>query len=204
MEAITASLERSLQNCSLNNHHHHHHQQNGRRQDDGSATTDAPAAEGEGGGIGISSTSSEDNHPISNNNNNNSDTTLELNSHISLPYHWEQCLDLKTGEIYYLNWRNGMKAKEDPRIVAERDCEQQESESEDDEEEEESLYEDSEECSSECSTNERGEVIEKENVLVVAGCKSCLMYFMVPKQVEDCPKCNGQLLHFDRSENCSP
>ncbi|CAK8540499.1 unnamed protein product [Lathyrus sativus] len=195
MEAITASLERSLQNCSLNHNNHHHHQQN-----EGSATTDAAAA-GEGGGIGISSRSSEDNHDSSNN---NSDTTLELNSHISLPYHWEQCLDLKTGEIYYLNWRNGMKAKEDPRRVVERerDCEEQESESE--VEEEESLYEDSEECSSECSTNERGEVIEKENVLVVAGCKSCLMYFMVPKQVEDCPKCNGQLLHFDRSENCSP
>jgi hypothetical protein len=27
---------------------------------------------------------------------------------------------------------------------------------------------------------------------------------MVPKQVEVCPKCNGQLLHFDRSENGSP
>ncbi|KAL5096145.1 hypothetical protein RYX36_000472 [Vicia faba] len=197
MDAITASLERSLQNCSLNNNNHHHHQQNGRTENEGSATTNA-AAEGGGRSIGISSSSSDDNNHISNN---NSDTTLELNSHISLPYHWEQCLDLKTGEIYYLNWRNGMKAKEDPRRVAERDCEEQESE----EEEEESWYDDSEECSSECSTNER-EVVEKENgnVLVVAGCKSCLMYFMVPKQVEDCPKCNGQLLHFDRSENCSP
>lgn len=41
------------------------------------------------------------------------------------------------------------------------------------------------------------------NVLVVAGCKSCLMYYMVPKQLEICPKCCGQLLHFDRSENGS-
>ncbi|XP_058739187.1 protein CURLY FLAG LEAF 1-like [Vicia villosa] len=197
MEAITASLERSLQNCSLNNNNHH--QPNGRTEDEGSATTDAAA---EGGGrrsIGISSSTSEDNN---NHITNNSDTTLELNSHISLPYHWEQCLDLKTGEIYYLNWRNGMKAKEDPRRVEE---EEESEEEEEEEEEEESWYDDSEECSSECSTNERevGEK-EKENVLVVAGCKSCLMYFMVPKQVEDCPKCNGQLLHFDRSENCSP
>ncbi|KAG5520558.1 hypothetical protein RHGRI_033215 [Rhododendron griersonianum] len=38
-------------------------------------------------------------------------------------------------------------------------------------------------------------------VLVVAGCKGCLMYFMVPKQVGVCPKCCGQLLHFDRSES---
>ncbi|CAJ1847221.1 unnamed protein product [Sphenostylis stenocarpa] len=187
MEAITASLERSLQNCSLNNDNHH------TATEDGSPTDAA---------LGISSTSHHapdpDNIHLS-----NSDTTLELNSHISLPYHWEQCLDLKTGEIYYINWRNGMKAKEDPRraAVAEfsvsRDCES----------EEESWY-DSEESSSEScpsSSKEKYEgQLEKQNVLVVAGCKGCLMYFMVPKPVEDCPKCSGQLLHFDRSENGSP
>lgn len=42
---------------------------------------------------------------------------------------------------------------------------------------------------------------QKNQVLVVAGCKGCLMYFMVPKQVGVCPKCCGQLLHFDRSES---
>ncbi|ESW11082.1 hypothetical protein PHAVU_008G000400 [Phaseolus vulgaris] len=192
MEAITASLERSLQNCSLNNDNHQ-----SRREDESAA--DAAVAPG----LGISSTSDhvpdqDNNHRIS-----NSDTTLELNSHISLPYHWEQCLDLKTGEIYYINWRNGMKAKEDPRRgeVAEygvsRDCES----------EEESWYDSeessSESCPSSSKENYQGSV-EKQNVLVVAGCKGCLMYFMVPKQVEDCPKCSGQLLHFDRSENGSP
>lgn len=199
MEAITASLERSLQNCSLNNNNH--------QNEEGSATIGVAAGEGRGGeGIGISSSSSSDENHISNNN--NSDATLELNSNISLPYHWEQCLDLKTGEIYYINWRNGMKAKEDPRRAAEAERECDESE-EEEEEEEESWY-DSEESSSESSTiiskeqYDQREVIEKQNVLVVAGCKICLMYFMVPKQVEDCPKCSGQLLHFDRSENCSP
>ncbi|WVZ08473.1 hypothetical protein V8G54_021819 [Vigna mungo] len=108
----------------------------------------------------------------------------------------------QTGEIYYINWRNGMKAKEDPRAaVAEysvsRDCES----------EEESWYDSeessSESCPSSSKENYQGS-LEKQNVLVVAGCKGCLMYFMVPKQVEDCPKCSGQLLHFDRSENGSP
>jgi hypothetical protein len=107
---------------------------------------------------------------------------------------------IQTGEIYYINWRNGMKAKEDPRRAA---CEQESEEVswyDDDSEEEE------EESSSECSISKDEQQLyeEKQNVLVVAGCKSCLMYFMVPKQGEDCPKCNGQLLHFDRSENCSP
>lgn len=91
-----------------------------------------------------------------------------------------------------------MKAKEDPRreALAEYNYES----------EEESWY-DSEESSSEStcpSSSKEQHYVEKQNVLVVAGCKSCLMYFMVPKQVEDCPKCTGQLLHFDRSENGSP
>lgn len=105
---------------------------------------------------------------------------------------------LQTGEVYYINWRNGMKAREDPRRAADEYNVSRDYESE--EEEEESLY-DSEESSSESSSKEH--YIEKQNILVVAGCKSCLMYFMVPKQVEDCPKCSGQLLHFDRSQNGS-
>ncbi|MED6206187.1 hypothetical protein PIB30_024479 [Stylosanthes scabra] len=213
MEAITASLERSLQNCSLNSHSHES------RREEGSATDAEADAEA---GIGISSSSDD----VPNNHISNSDTTLELNSHISLPYHWEQCLDLKTGEIYYINWQNGMKAKEDPRRVAEYSssmCRNYKSE-------EESWY-DSEESSSEScpssskdqyhqelgqsemqnsssssssSSSSNSNTNNKGNVLVVAGCKSCLMYFMVPKQVEDCPKCGGQLLHFDRSESGSP
>lgn len=91
MEAITASLERSLQNCSLNN--------NNNQNEEGSATIDVAAGEGRGGGGGIgissSSSSSDENH-ISN----NSDATLELNSNISLPYHWEQCLDLKVLPLF--------------------------------------------------------------------------------------------------------
>lgn len=69
MATITASLERSLQNCSLNNH-----QRNGVVEEED--------------GIGRSSSSDEINI-------HGSDATLELNSDISLPYHWEQCLDLK-------------------------------------------------------------------------------------------------------------
>jgi hypothetical protein len=107
---------------------------------------------------------------------------------------------MQTGEIYYINWRNGMKAREDPRITQDYNGDFY---SEDD-----SSY-DSEESSSESSPPSSREHfnnrLEKEDhVLVVAGCKSCFMYFMVPKQVEDCPKCDGQLLHFDRSENGSP
>lgn len=114
----------------------------------------------------------------------------------------------QTGEIYYINWRNGTKAKEDPRLKPDVD--------EDDDDggfysTDESSY-DSEESSSESSPSttsrttaarDQQQRVEKDHVLVVAGCKICLMYFMMPKQVEDCPKCGGQLLHFDRSDNVS-
>ncbi|WCJ26787.1 hypothetical protein M5689_008579 [Euphorbia peplus] len=199
MAAITASLERSLQNCSLN---HHQHQSRGflRRHEGERSSSSEISSQGQG-----------QNHSLP-----TSDTTLELNSHLSLPYHWEQCLDLETGEIYYINWRNGMKAKEDPRLTATTTTTEEEEEEEYTfESEDESSY-DSEESSSEYSSpsplpssssrdyrQQKQKKKEEQEVLVVAGCKSCLMYFMVPKQVEDCPKCNGQLLHFDRSENAS-
>lgn len=44
--------------------------------------------------------------------------------------------------------------------------------------------------------DDEGQELSSESILVVAGCKTCLMYYMVPKHVEDCPKCSGQLLHF--------
>ncbi|KAL2543404.1 WW/Rsp5/WWP [Abeliophyllum distichum] len=102
MAAITASLEKSFQNCSLN------HQES-------SCSSSSPGGGGgmvDVAGLGRSATSnSPENHHL--------DATLELNSQISLPFHWEQCLDLKTGEIYYINWRTGMKVTEDPRTTAE-------------------------------------------------------------------------------------
>ncbi|XP_060197014.1 protein CURLY FLAG LEAF 1 [Lycium barbarum] len=186
MAAITASLERSLQNCSLNN--------NNRR---GSTASNVTGGAAPGDGF---SDSSENHHAFDTNP--SSDATLDLNSEVSLPYHWEQCLDLKTGEIYYINWRTGMKAKEDPRANVEAYGENNlYSEDEDDN----SYYSEgsSSEESSFSSSREQPQISTSGKsvapVLVVGGCKSCLMYFMVPKEVEDCPKCCGQLLHFDQN-----
>ncbi|XP_021890913.1 uncharacterized protein LOC110809401 [Carica papaya] len=201
MAAITASLERSLQNFSLNTNNNANDEQEEEEEEDDDRSS---GVAGGGGGILGRSSTSDDAATQQILHHRNSDTTLELNSHLSLPYHWEQCLDLKTGEIYYINWRNGMKAKEDPRInggVFNGEFFY----SEDD-----SSYDSAEESSSEsspCSSRDHLQqqqhyrVEREDSVLVVAGCKGCLMYFMVPKQVEDCPKCNAQLLHFDRSEN---
>ena len=90
MATITASLERSLQNCSLN----HSSSSHGGGEGSGHVLED-----GLGLGLGISSTDDD----ASPENLSGSDTTLELNSQISLPYHWEQCLDLKVWKfLFYL------------------------------------------------------------------------------------------------------
>lgn len=192
MATITASLERSLQNCSLNNH----------RQGGTSNSTGAAPADG------FSDCS--ENHAFNNNNNSSDDATLELNSEISLPYHWEQCLDLKTGEIYYINWRTGMKVKEDPRTnggeevyVADNLYYSEEDDNSYDSEgsySEESSFSSTREPQITTITTGSGKSAAGPGpVLVVGGCKTCLMYFMVPKEVDDCPKCCGQLLHFDQN-----
>ncbi|XAR64348.1 hypothetical protein NMG60_11024652 [Bertholletia excelsa] len=184
MATITESLERSLKNCSLNQG-----RSGGYRSD----------VAGQGLGFSSSSDSPDIGHLSESD---SSDVVLELNSQISLPYHWERCIDLKSGETYYINWRTGMKAKEDPRTMINLGGEYYSSPEDDD-----SSYDSDEGYSSESlpsswgnqDCNLQSEGPKDNEVLVVGGCKRCLMYFMVPKQVEDCPKCSGQLLHFDRS-----
>ncbi|KAK6802731.1 hypothetical protein RDI58_000514 [Solanum bulbocastanum] len=214
-----ATITASLQNCSLSNHH----QRGGTsRNNTGIAPPD-----------GISDSSENVNNTNTNfNNNNNSpsnDATVELNSEIALPYHWEQCLDLKTGEIYYLNWRTGMRVSEDPRtnVVAEEvygddNLYYSEEDDDNDNDDDDNNSYDSEATYSEelpsFSSSRAETTIPEINilttealrraappsalaapVLVLGGCKACLMYFMVPKEVDDCPRCGRQLLHFDQN-----
>ncbi|KAG2658705.1 uncharacterized protein DDB_G0271670-like [Panicum virgatum] len=44
--------------------------------------------------------------------------TVELNSDVALPYHWEQCLDIRTGQVYYNNWEDGTRTTVDPRTTS--------------------------------------------------------------------------------------
>lgn len=228
---ITASIERSLRNCSLNHH------QSGSSSSNNSASAGIIGPEGFVA-AGRSSTSD------STINLDFPDNTLELHSDIRLPYYWEQCLDLKSGEVYYINWRTGMKSQEDPRTTPGMQHVMNGGLSWSEEDEDDGWYESegssTEESSPSTSSGRRQQQCRHHSnsssspatitprhhtpttatetnihhhkpqqpqpppVLVVAGCKSCFMYFMLPKQVQDCPKCFGQLLHFDRSENASP
>ncbi|XP_023771808.2 protein CURLY FLAG LEAF 1 isoform X1 [Lactuca sativa] len=165
MAAITASLQTSLQNCSL----------------------DTNTAGGAGFATSSPSSSSISNHHSSS----SSDATLELNSSRSLPYHWEQCLDLKTGEVFYIHWKTRMKAKEDPRMADHGFYSDDDDDNEENQDEEEGFYDEEGSSSESSSPVSSSNKHNQNNVLVVAGCKSCFMYFMVAKQVEECPKCNG-------------
>lgn len=77
MATITASLERSLQNCSLN------HQQ----------SSSSSSSSTSGGGAAAHGSDSPPNLSAD-----AATSTLELNSQASLPFHWEQCLDLKVNQ----------------------------------------------------------------------------------------------------------
>ncbi|WOL00970.1 hypothetical protein Cni_G09683 [Canna indica] len=147
--------------------------------------------------------------------------TVELNSEIGLPHHWEQCLDLRSGEIYYINWETGVRTTEDPRAAVaaasalissyyysdedEYSCASYIGSGDDfeDDEEEEEDGDSSSSLSSESPP--RGSAAEDAaeasggHVLVAAGCRACFMYFMVPKRVNACPKCGGGLLHLGRN-----
>ncbi|GKD65691.1 hypothetical protein Tco_1307799 [Tanacetum coccineum] len=106
-----------------------------------------------------------------------------------------------TEEVYYINWTSGMKAKEDPSSSSSSSSTTT-NYSDDESSYEESGGLSSSESSSAVSSSRKEN--EREQVLVVAGCKRCLMYFMVAKQVEECPKCNAQLLHFHRTDPVVP
>ncbi|MCO5584135.1 hypothetical protein L7F22_038057 [Adiantum nelumboides] len=40
---------------------------------------------------------------------------VDLNSDVPLPYGWEQFLDLQTGQVYYVDWKNCRRSYMDPR-----------------------------------------------------------------------------------------
>ncbi|ERN06165.1 hypothetical protein AMTRI_Chr06g170760 [Amborella trichopoda] len=159
--AMTSSLERSFQACSINHGH-------------GATSSSASPPESQ----------------------NLRHANLELNSEMSLPYQWEQCLDLKTGEVYFIDWNNGKKEKDDPRLVKNKtrlgynsSDEESGNESEDSSSSSTYFYED---YLVDSDTNQ-------DQILVVAGCKRCLMYFMLPKMAMECPKCRSLLLRFNGS-----
>ncbi|PKU59984.1 hypothetical protein MA16_Dca024473 [Dendrobium catenatum] len=155
------------------------------------------------------------------------EVTVELNSVEAFPNHWKQCLDMKTGKLFYVNGKSGERKTEVPRIAASglqasyNSSEEYNSDDAGGGEDEEDNDGDIEDCSSLAGDGTDYEDffgVSSRNshnsssddsiagdgnggagslILVVAGCKSCFMYFIVPKRVDECPKCGGCLLHLD-------
>eukprot|EP00250_Pteridium_aquilinum_P006540 c16431_g1_i1 orf=41-733(+) len=42
---------------------------------------------------------------------------VDLNSHVPLPHGWEQFLDLRTGQVYYIDWKRCRRSYTDPRML---------------------------------------------------------------------------------------
>jgi len=167
---------------------------------------------------------------------------LEIKSQPALPYQWEQFLDLKTGEIHYIDWSVCKKGRNDPRelLGLSEDCLRNRleemsalkidnrlangnnksstllydySEVEDSISDIQSTDEDSDGSEESHRLINRGKQANKTleldrelggqdaTVLVVAGCRRCLMYYMLPKCVHECPKCGNIVLHFKESSN---
>ncbi|XP_077229488.1 protein CURLY FLAG LEAF 1-like [Tasmannia lanceolata] len=165
IEAVKASLGEALKGCSLSH----------------------PFAGDSSSGHSVAGDSSSGTSRPVPENQLNIEANLELNSDVLLPCPWEQCLDLKTGEVYYINWKTGMKTNEHPNTVSGSFYSEEE-----DSYEYESSYE---------SSPSSDDFQYEEGDLVVAGCKKCHVYSMQPKSVLECPKCNGEILHFDSPEN---
>ncbi|URE45157.1 hypothetical protein MUK42_14937 [Musa troglodytarum] len=141
--------------------------------------------------------------------------TVELNSGTALPHNWEQYLDMRTGEVYYINWETGIRTTEDPRSSTITSSYSDEDEASDNGDSG-SSYDASGDTTgssydasgdtpgssslSSASSAETSASVDHVgggggHVLVAAGCRGCFTYFMVPKRAYVCPSCGGRLFH---------
>ncbi|XP_074588917.1 protein CURLY FLAG LEAF 1-like [Curcuma longa] len=131
--------------------------------------------------------------------------------------HFEgDCLDIKTGEVYYFDRETGTRTSKDPRVAAAAHAysssylsdEEDVSSSDEDrfsgvgsgssggDTNEDSVDSTANSCLT-CISSASSPAAAPEP-LVSAGCRSCFMYFMVPKSDDACPKCGGRLFKLGR------
>ncbi|RWV86526.1 hypothetical protein GW17_00051576 [Ensete ventricosum] len=123
----------------------------------------------------------------------------------------------QTGEVYYINRATGTRTSKDPRTASaaaatySSSYQSEEDVSSDDFDSCSGIggsddHEDSIDTATSCltslsstsSTSDTGAEPSGGQILVSAGCRSCFMYFMVPKSTDACPKCGGRLLKLGR------
>ncbi|KAG6528436.1 uncharacterized protein LOC122043825 [Zingiber officinale] len=142
---------------------------------------------------------------------------VELNSETALPFHWEQCLDMQTGEVYYFNRETGTRTSKDPRIAATHTYSSSNLSDEEDVSSSSDTFSGVGSGSSRDDTNEdnvdstanscltsissASSPATAAETLVSAGCQSCFMYFMVPKSDDACPKCGDRLFKLGHHGN---
>ncbi|XP_065022695.1 protein CURLY FLAG LEAF 1-like isoform X2 [Musa acuminata AAA Group] len=120
----------------------------------------------------------------------------------------------QTGEVYYINRETGTRTSKDPRTAVAAATYSSSYHSEEDVSSDDDScsgvggsddHEDSVDTANSCltslsstSTSDTSAEPSGGHILVSAGCRSCFMYFMVPKSIDACPKCGGRLLKLGR------
>ncbi|GLJ14670.1 hypothetical protein SUGI_0237660 [Cryptomeria japonica] len=114
---------------------------------------------------------------------------LELGQEQFLPSGWEKCLDLKTGEVYYMN-SDGLSSKDSSIQNISKFT------SIDEEEKVDLKLELSTSNFLKPSRKNTDDNIPEEVdcTMRLVGCPTCLMYFMVPSLDLKCPRCKGSFL----------
>lgn len=109
---------------------------------------------------------------------------IELDSQLGLPFGRERFLDINSGEIYYIDWSCSKSDLHDD------DAKSSSCTSSDISFEGQGLDGDFE-CSN--SVKDDGRM-----VLSLKGCKQCLIYFLIPREIKLCPSCKTCFLEVDK------
>lgn len=129
---------------------------------------------------------------------------IELLGEPGLPDGWEQCLDLETGECFYLDNSCGKRTKRDPRpILAEannniraRCFSHSPLVDQDAATPSNCFHQDSKSDSHSATVSSSMDILSTEHdgkVPILKACSKCLIYFLIPREVKECPWCNTHL-----------
>ncbi|GLJ08110.1 hypothetical protein SUGI_0081510 [Cryptomeria japonica] len=121
-----------------------------------------------------------------------------------LPKDCEQCLDLKTGELYYIDRSCSKRTNRDPRPILKKvekyiqhvlissGCENTEAK-----------YSGSSVSTNSSHTSSDMPILNSfgfkkpvegiGNLVILKGCRKCLSYILIPREVQKCPACNAFL-----------
>ncbi|KAJ0973043.1 hypothetical protein J5N97_021002 [Dioscorea zingiberensis] len=127
-------------------------------------------------------------------------TSIELNPSDPLPLHWEQCLDLQSGRMYYLNRKTSRRSWSRPK-EQKLDLELNISNSFSSSNESEEYHEYSKSSENSWKLISSSMSSSSENMMAVA-CANCHLLVMLCKSSPSCPNCKH--MHYSLPKHQAP